>query len=187
MAPILWIFSAAGSLQTLALQLLSLLSRRPLRLVGLRRGDIARLPMSLHPTLLLDEPDPRPELQTLLRSSSHRGTRIISSHGLLDFFGPKILLSHRLPRGTALETDALKASLIPITGQLPHLNRETEEEIAEEFQARFLGYLLGNASVVRRANSDANQFTSPIQDLGRTLSAAVIGESDLQKKDTADT
>jgi hypothetical protein len=46
-APILWIFSPAGSPRSLALQLLSLLSRRPFRLVGLRRGDIARLPIAL--------------------------------------------------------------------------------------------------------------------------------------------
>jgi hypothetical protein len=72
--------------------------------------------------------------------------------------------------------------LIPITGHLPALNRETEEEIAEEFQARFLGYLLRNASVAHHANFDANQFTPPIQDLARTFSAAVIGESELQKK-----
>jgi hypothetical protein len=47
MSPILWIFSPAGSPRTLAIQLLSLLSHRPLQLVGLRRGDIARLPMPL--------------------------------------------------------------------------------------------------------------------------------------------
>jgi len=174
-------FFPAGSPRSLALQLLSLLARRPLRLVGLRRGDIARLPMSLHPTLLLDEPDSRPEMQTLLRSSSHRGTRMISSHGLLEFFGPKIVFSHKPPRGTALETDALKAALTPNTGHLPPLNRETEEEIADEFQARFLGHLLRYASVVRNANFDASQFTSPIQDLARTLNAAVIGEGELQK------
>jgi hypothetical protein len=85
-------------------------------------------------------------------------------------------------RGAALETDALKVALIPITGQLPPLNRQAEEEIAEEFQARFLGYLLRNASAARRANFEGDQFTSPIRDLARMLSAAVIGESELQKK-----
>jgi hypothetical protein len=182
MSPILWIFSPAGCPRTLVLQLLSLLSRRPLQLVGLRRGDIARSPMSLQPTLLLDEPDPRPEWQTLLRSSSQRGTRTISRHGLVEFFGPKIVFSHKLPRGTALETDALKASLLPITGRLPPLNRETEEATAEEFQARFLGHLLRNASAVRSTNFDASQFTPPIRDLARTLNAAVIGDSEIQKR-----
>lgn len=138
--------------------------------------------MSLQPTLLLDEPDLRPEMQTLLQSSSHRGTRIMSSHGLLEFFGPKIICSHKLPRGTALETDALKAALIPIAGHLPLLDKKTEEEIAEEFQPRFLGYFLRTASSVQSPNFDASQFTSPIQNLARTLGAAVIGDSELQKK-----
>src|ERR1039458_5680599 len=57
MAPLLTIFAPAGGPTNLVLQMLSLLCRRPLRLVGLRRGDILRLPISLQPTLLLDEPD----------------------------------------------------------------------------------------------------------------------------------
>ena len=108
-APILWIFAPAGSPRDLALQMLSLLSRRPLQLVGLRRGDMLHLPMSLQPTLLLDEPDLRPEMQTLLRSSSHRGARIISTDGLLEFYGPKIIVSDKLPHDTALAGEALKA------------------------------------------------------------------------------
>jgi hypothetical protein len=112
-ASVLWIFSPAGSQKNLALQLLGLLSRRPLRLVGLRHSDIARLPMSLQPTLLLDEPDVRPEMQTLLQSTSHRGARIVTSHGLLEFFRPKMVFSQRLPHATALETGCLKGGLDP--------------------------------------------------------------------------
>jgi hypothetical protein len=182
MAPIFWIFSPAGSPRNLALQLLSLLVRRPLRLVGLRRSDIPCLPMSLQPTFLLDEPDLRPEMQKLLQSSMHRGTRIVSGHGLLDFFGPKIVFSNKLPRGTALETDAPRAILIPIVGQLPTLGKKMEEEIAEEFQARFLGHFLRNASNAQSASFDASQFTSPIQDIARTVSAAVMGDGDVQKR-----
>ena len=182
MAPILWILASTGSPRNLALRLLSLLCRRPLSLVGLKRGDIPRLPMSLQATLLLDEPDVRPEMQMILQSSTHRGARIISSHGLLEFYGPKIICSHKLPRGTALATEVLKAALIPIAGQLPALDKKLQEEIAEEFQARFLGYLLRHASSVQNANLDASQFTLPIQDLARTLGAAVIGDTELQKR-----
>ena len=68
----------------------------PSDLVGLRRGDIARLPMWLQPTLLLEEPDPRPEMQMILQSSTYRGARIVSSHGLFEFYGPEIIFSHNL-------------------------------------------------------------------------------------------
>jgi hypothetical protein len=181
-APILWIFAPAGSPRNLVLRMLNLLCRRPLLVVGLKRGDIPRLAMSLQPTLLLDEPDLRTEMQTLLQSSTHRGARIISSHGLLEFYGPKIICSHTLPRGAPLETEALKVALIPTAGHLPPLDKKMEEEIAEEFQARLLGYLLRNASSVQNANFAASQFTLPTQDLARTLDAAVIGDSELQKR-----
>jgi hypothetical protein len=182
MAPIVWIFAPVGSPRNLVLQLLSLLCRRPLRIVGLRRGDIARLPMRLQPTLLLDEPDLRPEMQMILQSSTHRGARIISSHGLLEFFGPKIVCSHELPRGTVLATEVLKATLIPIAGPLPPFDTKMQEDIAEKFQARFLGYFLRNASSAQSTNLDASAFTLPTQDLARTLGAAVIGDSELQKR-----
>jgi hypothetical protein len=181
MAPILWIFAPTGSPRNLALRMLSLLCRRPLSLVGLKRGDIARLPLSLQATLLLDEPDLRPEMQLILQSSARRDSRIITNHGLLEFYGPKIVCSHKLPRGT-LETEALKAALIPIAGDLPPLDKKMEEEIAEEFQARLLGHLVRNAGGVQNASFAASQFTLPVQDLARTLNAAVVGDSELQKR-----
>ena len=182
MAPVLWIFSPVGSARNRTLHILSLLSRRPVRIVGLRRGDIAHLPMWLQPTLLLDAPDLQPELQTILQSSTYRSARIVSSHGLFEFYGPKIVCSHRLPHSTELGTEALKATLIPIAGQLPILDKKMEEEIAEEFQARFLGHFLRNAGNAQSTNFDTSQFTSPIQDIARTVSAAVRGNGDVQKR-----
>ncbi len=182
MTPVLWIFFPAGSPRNRVLQMLSLLSRRPVRIVGLRRGDIARLPMWLQPTLLLDEPDLRREMQMILQSSTYRGARTVSSHGLFEFYGPKIVCSHHLPHSTALGTEALKATLIPIAGQLPTLDQKIEEEIAEEFQARFLGHFLRNAANAQSANFDATRFTLPIQDIARTVSAAVMGDGDVQKR-----
>ena len=182
MAPVLWIFSPVGSPRNRTLHILSLLSRRPVRIVGLRRGDIAHLPMWLQPTLLLDAPDLQPEMQTILQSSTYRSARIVSSQGLFEFYGPKIVCSHRLPHSTELGTEALKATLIPIAGQLPILDKKMEEEIAEEFQARFLGHFLRNAGNAQSTNFDTSQFTSPIQDIARTVSAAVRGNGDVQKR-----
>ena len=182
MAPLLTIFAPAGGPTNLVLQMLSLLCRRPLRLVGLRRGDILRLPISLQPTLLLDEPDLRPEMQMILQSSTHRGTRIISSRGILEFYGPKIIFSHKLSHGTALETDALRGALIPVAGQLPPLDNRAEEEIAEEFQARFLGYLLRNSSSVQIPSFDMSQFSLPVRDLARTFGASIVGDNEVQKR-----
>lgn len=182
MAPILTIFAPAGSPQNLVLHTLNLLCRRPLRLVGLRRGDIVRVPMSIQPTLLLDEPDLRPEMQVILQSSSQRGTRMISSRGVVEFYGPKIICSHKLSQGTALETDALRVALIPVAGQQPPLDKRTEDGIAEEFQARFLGYFLRNSSSVQFPSFDVSQFSRALQDLARTFGAAVVGDTEVQER-----
>ena len=181
-APILLIFAPAGSPKNLVLQMLGMLCRHPLRLVGLRRGNIPRLPMPLQPTLLLDEPDLRPEMQTMLQSSTHRGTRIISGHGIAEFYGPKIICSRKLPQGTALETDALRIALIPVAGQLPPLDNRAEGEIAEEFQARFLGYFLRNSSRVQIPSFEVSQFSLPVQDLARVFGAAIVADGDLQQR-----
>ena len=181
-APILLIFAPAGSPKNLVLQMLGMLCRRPLRLVGLRRGDVPRLPMPLQPTLLLDEPDLRPEMQTMLQSSTHPGTQIISRRGIAEFYGPKIICSRKLPQDTALETDSLRITLIPLAGQLPPLDKRAEVEIAEEFQARFLGYFLRNSSAVQIPSFDVSQFTLPVQDLARAFGAAIVGDAELQQK-----
>ena len=163
MAPLLWVFAPAGSPKNLVLQLLSLVCRRPLSLVAVRRADLLRLPMALHPTLLLDEPDIQPAMQTLLQASSHRGLNVTSGRGVVGLFGPKIIFSRKLPHGTALETDVFRTALIPVPGQLPPLDRAAEENIAEEFQARFMGYFLRNFSRVRRPSIDVTNLTGPFK------------------------
>lgn len=180
--PLLLIFAPAGSPKNLVLQMLNVLCRHPLRLVGLKRGDILHLPMQLQPTLLLDEPDLQPAMQTVLQASSHRGTQTISCRGIVDFYGPKIVCSHKLPEGTALETDALHISLIPVAGLLPLLDKKAEAEISEEFQSRFLGYLLRNSSGVQIPSFDVSQFSLPVQDLARAFGAAIVGDDEIRQK-----
>jgi len=181
-APILLVLAPAGSPKNLVLQMLGILCRRPLRLVGLRRGDMLRLPMPLQPTLLLDEPDLRSEMQTMLLSSAHRGAQIISSRGITEFYGPKIICSRKLPQGTALETDALRIALIPVAGQLHLLEKRAEAKIAEEFQGRFLSYFLRNSSGVQIPSFDVSQFSPPVQDLALGLGAAIVGDGEIQQK-----
>ena len=182
MAPLLWIFAPTGSPKNLVLRLLSLLCRRPLSLVGVRRADLLRLPMSLQPSLILDEPDVRPGMQTLFQASSHRGLSVPSGHGVVDLFGPKIICSRRLPQGTALEADVFRSALIPVARQLPPLDKAMEEKIAEEYQARFLGYRLRNLSRVRCPTFDAPHLTWPVQDIARALGAALVDAPELQRK-----
>jgi hypothetical protein len=182
MAPILSIFAPAGSPKNLALQLLALLCRRPLRLAGLKRGDLLRVPMSLEPTLLLDEPDLQPAMQSILQAGAHRGSYVSSGDRMQDLFGPKIICSSKQLLGTELEAEVLRVALIPASGQVPVLDKKAQEEVAEEFQARFLGYFLRNFSRVQIPNFDVSDLALPIQDLARAFGAGVVGDEDLQAK-----
>jgi hypothetical protein len=182
MAPLLWVFAPAGSPKNLVLQLLSLVCRVPLSLVGVRRADLLRLPMALRPTLLLDEPDMQPAMQMLLQASSHPGLNITGGRGVVELYGPKIVFARKLPHGTALETDVFRTALIPVAGQLPPLDKAAEENIAEEFQARFMGYLLRNFSRVGSPSFDVTNLTGPVQNLARSLGAAVVDDDELQER-----
>src|SRR5580704_6449528 len=95
------------------------------------------------------------------------GRPVMSSHGLLEFYGPKVIISHKLSGGVAPQNEAIRAALIPVTGQLPTLDKKMAEEIAEDFQARFLGHFLRNAGNAQSAKFDASQFTLPIQDIAQ--------------------
>jgi hypothetical protein len=177
-APVLSIFVPPGAPKNRVLQILNMMCRRPLRLIALKRNDIPRVPMYLQPTLLLDEPDSSPAMHAILNASTERGMYISQPQGMVEVFGPKIILSRKL----LLESDALRIALIPQTGQAPFLDKETEEKIADEFQARFLGYFIRNSRNVSVPAFDVNKLSPPMRELAQTFGAAIIGDDELQQR-----
>jgi hypothetical protein len=69
-----------------------------------------------------------------------------------------------------------------VTNKQPPLDKRAEAEIAEEFQSRFLGYLLRNSSRAQIPSFDVSQFSLPVQDLARAFGAAIVGDGELQQK-----
>jgi hypothetical protein len=141
-----------------------------------------RLPWSLGPTLLLDEPDSKSAMQAILRASSERGMHVAAGDGLVDPFGPKIIVSSWPLHDASLEGNLLRIVLTPISGNAPPLEKREEEEIAEKFQARFLGYFLRNFSRVQVPNVDVSELALPVQGIAQTLGSAVVGSKELQAK-----
>jgi hypothetical protein len=181
-APILSIFAPSGSPKTRILQLLRMVCRRPLCIVGLTRSDIRRLPWFLGPTLLLDEPDSKSAMQTILRASSERGMHVAAGDGFVDPFGPKIIVSSMPLYDASLEADVLRVALTPISGNVPPLEKQEEEEVAEKFQARFLGYFLRNFSRVQVPSFDVSELALPAQIIAQTLGSAVVASAKLQAR-----
>ena len=181
-APIVSISAPAGSPKTRILQLLRMVCRRPLCIVGLTRSDMRRIPWSLGPTLLLAEPDSSSAMQAILRASSERGMHVAAGEGFLDPFGPKIIVSSSPLYDASLEGNVLRVALIPISGNVPPLEKPEEEEVAEKFQARFLGYFLRNFSRVQVPNFDVSELALPVQGTAQTLGSAIVGSAKLQAR-----
>jgi hypothetical protein len=134
-----------------------------------------RLPFSLGPTLLLDEPDHRAEMETILQASSQRGMHVAKGDGVVDLFGPKIIFSNRPLFETSRE-NVLRVALIPTSENVPPLGKTEEDEITERFQARFLGYFLRNFNNFGVPKFDVSNLRQPLQFLARTLGSVVVGD-----------
>jgi hypothetical protein len=182
MAPILSIFTPPGSPKNVVLQLLRLLCRRALCLAGVRRSNLFRVPMELHPTLVLDEPELQDTMQNILHASAHRGAYLPSSDGVRELYGPKIIVTSKPPHGLMTDTDVLRIALIPLSRQLPFLDKKAEEKIAEDFQPRFLGYFLRNFMMVQVPDFDVSGLAAPIQSVAQAFGASVIGDAELQAR-----
>jgi hypothetical protein len=181
-APIVSIFAPPGSPKHRILQLLGMVCRHPFCIVGVTRSEMIRIPWSLGPTLLLDEPAPNSAMQTLLRASSQRGMLVAAGHGIVDLFGPKIIVSSKPAYEASLEGDMLRVALMPISGTLPSFDKREEEQIADEFQARLLGYFLRNFGSVRVPDFNVSDLALPVQGVAQALGSAVVGSKQLQAK-----
>jgi hypothetical protein len=181
-APLLSVFAPPGSPKTRILQQLRMVCRRPLCIVGLTRSEMMLLPWSLAPTLLLDEPDSKPSVQTILRAATHRDVYAAARHGFVDLFGTKIIVSSKPLYDASLEGDVIRVALTPISGNVPPLEKQEEEELAEKFQARFLGYFLRNFSRVQVSNFDVSELALPVQGIAQALGSAVVGSVKLQAR-----
>jgi hypothetical protein len=182
MAPILSIFAHPGSPKNVVLQLLRLLCRRTLCVAGVRRSNLFRIPMELRPTLLLDEPELQDTMQNVLHASAHRGAYFPSNGGVRELYGPKIIVTSKPTHGLMTDTDVLRVALIPLSRQLPFLDKNAEEKIAEEFQPRFLGYFLRNFTRVQVPEFHVSGLAAPIQSVAQAFGAAVIGDPELHAK-----
>jgi hypothetical protein len=119
-------------------------------------------------------------MQSILVAAAHRGAYVPSRGGVRELFGSRIILSSKSPLATSLEADGLHVALIPVSGQLPTLDKKAEEQIAADFRSRFLGYFLRNFNSAQIPNFDVSNLALPLQAVARALGAAVIGDAELQ-------
>lgn len=130
---------------------------------------------------MLDAPDLGATAENLLRSSTRPGTQIVH-RGLLDLFGPKVVLTRKFPSGLWRDSEILCISLIPSAKRIDTPDPKTADAIGEENQSRFLSYRVHQFADLCRPQLRNNRLSPPLQDLAETLAAAVMGDKELEEK-----
>jgi hypothetical protein len=181
MSPLLWIVAGGTSPRNLTRQLLAVLCRRPLVLAGIKGADLAELPWEVHPTLIIDECDPRASFTSLLFATSRPGTNVARHGRILCLYGPKIVLSKQLPGDPLSDGDSLHIALAPSPNRVLVGDEAMEKEIAERFQPRLLGFRLRNRAKVLAPKFDVSHLTPPAQELATALGATVMGDEVLEQ------
>ena len=107
---------------------------------------------------------------------------VAAGDGIVDLFGPKIIISSKPLSQTSLEGEVVQLALIPTSGNIPPFEKTEEEEIAERFQARLLGYFLRNFNNVGVPKFDVSHLRQPLQLIAQTLGSVVVGDEKLQAR-----
>ena len=162
------------------LRLLSCVCRHPLMLAELTPCSFRSLPMQLSLTLLLDQQLLGPNVQRLLRASSYRGMHLPGNGGrVVSLYGSKAIFCGNEAAVDTLSGGEIHISLAPSELQLPPLDEQTQNEIANDFQPRLLMYRLKNCKKVRESRVDVSKFTFATRHLARTLAACFPDDSEL--------
>jgi len=180
-APVLWITASPQSATHVALQILGLIGRHSLRLAGVGRRELCGVPTALRGTLLLDASDLRATAENLIRSATLPGTHVVH-RGVIDLFCPKVVLTCTFPSEFWRDSEIVRISLIPSTKRIEMPDPKTAEAIGQEFQGRFLSFRLHHFADLQRPQLKNSRLSPPLQDLAATLTAAVMGDKELEQK-----
>jgi hypothetical protein len=162
--------------------LLSCVCRHPLMLAELTLGNFRSLPMHLSPTLLLDQQRLRPNLQRLLRVSSHRGLHMPGNRGsVVDLYGAKAIFCGNDAAVDTLSGGVMQISVAPSQLRSSPLDEHAQNEIANHFQPRLLMYRLKNSRKVHESRVDVSNFTFATRQLARTLAGCFPEDPELAR------
>lgn len=180
-APTLALIDPSASQANQLLRLLSCLCRHALMLVDLTAAGLCSMPTWLRPTVLIDRQALSPSAQKLLRAGNRRGAYILRNGRLVDMYCAKVISSPQ-HLGPAVADAAVEIALSPSRRDLPVLDDQVQQQIADKFQPRLLGYRLMNYAKVRSSEFDAPLFTAPLRELARSLCACLVGAPELQSR-----
>jgi hypothetical protein len=174
-APCLNVWGPAGT-ETMLVDLLSCLCRRPLRVAEPSVRDLLSLPPGLAPTLIIRQPSER-TLTRLLAATTEPDVNLLRDGRCINVQCPTIVCT-REPVGVS----TLSFRLGPDKAEYRRIGKREAQELAERFQPRLMRYRLSQHRLVADSHFDRPKFAPDTRLLARILGASVEGSSDLQDR-----
>ncbi|MBV9339339.1 MAG: hypothetical protein JO159_00430 [Acidobacteria bacterium] len=175
--------SVCGGAMEGAIRLFRLLHsccRRPLMMAAVTRAGFLSLPMTLRPTLLVNQPSLPSRLRSLWSESNYRGIVVPGNGGaVIDVTCAKAVFSGMEAAAQPLSDETLHLTLPPPHPELPRLDEQQQADIADYFQPRLLLYRLRHLHEVRICRSVVTELRFPINELASKLAACVQGDPEL--------
>lgn len=163
-------------------RLLSCLFRRALVLGEIGAAAIGSIPTELSPALFLERCELDQQLPKIARASNTQRSYVPSRGQLRNVCCAKVICNEERLDSITLGQGAVEIRVTPTHRKLPLLETRAQEEIAEEFQPRLLGFRLAKCDQVRNPDFDVDCWMSSVRDLGRTLGACVADVPELRKE-----
>ena len=165
---------------TQLLKLLHGICRHALMLSVVSVTALCRLPLPFGLTLLLHQPELGSDIERVLFAAHHRHEYVAQGGRVFDVHCPIVTCSI-LP--SAIPARVLSRVEIPIPPSLcssPMLGPNELDRIAEDLQPRLLAYRLENYRKVLSLQFEPLMVPWPTRELGRTLGACALDDTDLQ-------
>lgn len=184
-APYMAICGPPGSAKSTLLRVLQCVTRRGLHAGEMSRASLYKLADCIRPTLLIDESDfdggkASREIMRLLRAGNRRGADVYINGQRFRTFGPKVI-SSRTPLGdAALASRCLPFTMLPTRKNVPVLDEEAEQAIADDMQGKLERYRLEHYHEVRMPqNMEVGGLTPRMREIARVLAAPMLGNPEL--------
>jgi hypothetical protein len=170
-APVLNLWGPFGA-ETILVDVLSCLCRRPLRLLQPSVRELSELPRGLCPTVVLKQAEER-SLRRLLSAAAEPDVHLLRG-GIPLNIRCAVIACTRSP----LSVPGLSLALLQ-PAKYARLGTQGRQ-LADDFQPRLLRYRLSQHRLVANSDFDCQQFSPEVRQQARVLGAAVAGAPALQ-------
>jgi hypothetical protein len=170
---------------TLLLHLLRYTCHRSLHLGEVGVSALGSLPMSFHPTLLLDQRPATKQLCRLVRAVNRPGALVFQKGELRDVSCAMVICTAEPLEDEWIVDDVIQVALMPSGRDVAIVNPQHLHEAGRELQTQLLQYRLRNFEKVKASKFDAPRLAYPSRHVARTLGACIVDDPEAESRITS--